>query len=248
MKKIITLLLICQSSMLFAQHLNYFRLNIGPKFENYNVAGSDEVNALLHLDAGASIYFGKLFTENIYAEAGLIKNDYSAKFDITTVGLGGQEYRWFDQDLYPTMKTTQASLSLGWRQPYSHKVSFYGSAGFQMFLSKKLSREGSQQHIRESIVDVDGQKESIEIYTFSNGFESGNLLLRADIGTLIQVSKTLWVNLGVTARSAVDPINEFQVEYTTLSNQANKTATLSTNGAGLVLNLGVKYQIAKFVK
>lgn len=247
MKKILTILLLFPSSLLLAQNLHYFRLNIGPKFESYKVSGNENVSALFHLDAGASIYVGKRFTENIYAEIGLLKNDYSAKFDITTQNNAGTEYRWFDEDLYPTFSSTQAALNVGWRQPYSQKVSFYGSAGFQTFVSRKLVREGSQQHIRESVIEVDGVKEAIEIYTFSNDLEAGNILLRADIGTLIQVSNSLCVDLGFTARSAISSLNEFQVEYASLSEPEVKTATLSTNGAGVTLNIGVKYQINKFV-
>lgn len=248
MKKLLTIILLFSSSLLVAQNLHYFKINIGPKYESYKVSGNEKVNALFHMDAGASIYLGKRFTENVYAEVGLLKNDYSAKFDVTTMGLGSREYRWFYQDLYPTFSSTQVALNVGWRQPYSQKISFYGSAGFQLFLSKKLRREGSQQHTRESIEEVNGVKETIDLYTFSNGFEEGNVLFRADLGTFIKVSKFLFVDLGFTARSATDVINEFQIEYTSFSESEKKTATLRTHGAGFMLNVGVKYQIAKFSK
>ena len=194
MKKLLTIILLFSSSLLVAQNLHYFKINIGPKYESYKVSGNEKVNALFHMDAGASIYLGKRFTENVYAEVGLLKNDYSAKFDVTTMGLGSREYRWFYQDLYPTFSSTQVALNVGWRQPYSQKISFYGSAGFQLFLSKKLRREGSQQHTRESTEEVNGVKETIDLYTFSNGFEEGNVLFRADLGTFIKVSKFLFVD------------------------------------------------------
>ncbi len=246
MKKLLTLLMLFSSSLLIAQNLHYFRINLGPKYESYNVSGNDEVNSLFHMDAGASIYLGKRFTENIYTEVGLLKNDYSAKFDVNTIGLGNHKYRWFNNDIYPTFSSTQIALNMGWRQSYSERVSFYGSLGFQLFLNKKLRRVGSQQYVRESNIEYDGARETIEIYTFSNGFEGGNVLVRADVGTFIQVSKFLFIDLGLTARGATDVINEFQIEYTSLSEPEKKTATLRTDGVGLMLNFGVKYQIAKF--
>lgn len=246
MKKILTILLLLPSSFLFSQNLHYFRLNIGPKFEKYNVTGNENVNALFHMDAGASVYLGKRFTENIYAEVGLLKNDYSAKFDVITKNDLGTEYRWFDEDLYPTFSSTQLALNVGWRQPYSQKVSFYGSAGFQTFLSRKLVREGSQEHVRQSIIEVEGEFEQFTMYTFSNDLEAGNVILRADVGTLIQVTKSLSVDLGLTARAATNTLNEFEIEYTSTSENEPKTATLSTNGAGMIFNIGVKYQIAEF--
>lgn len=246
MKKILTILLLLQSTFLFSQNLHYFRLNIGPKFEKYNVTGNDNVSALFHMDAGASVYLGKRFTENIYAEVGLLKNDYSAKFDVITKNDLGTEYRWFDEDLYPTFSSTQLALNVGWRQPYSQKVSFYGSAGLQTFLSRKRVREGSQEHVRQSVIEVDGEFEDFTMYTFSNDLEAGSIILRTDVGTLIQVSKTLCLDLGFTARAGTNTLNEFQIEYTSSSDDVPKRATLSTSGAGIILNIGVKYQVNKF--
>ncbi len=45
---------------------------------------------------------------------------------------------------------------------------------------------------------------------------------RADVGTLIQVSKFLSVDLGLTVRSAVDVINYFWIECTNISEPEKK--------------------------
>ena len=246
MKKIIAVLLVCLTTPLMAQKLHYFRVNLSPKFENYTVTGNENVNALFHMDVGASVLVGKRFTPNWYGELGLLKNDYSAKLDILTQNNLGADYRWFDEDLYPTFTSSQLLLNGGYRHAHSQLVSFYGGVGLQIFLSKKLSRDGTQLHIRESVIEVDGVREQIAINTFSNGLEAGNFLVRADAGIFLKVSKSLSVDLGVTARTSTNSLNEFEIEYSSTSQPEKQRAVIATSGAGLSLNIGFKYQIAAF--
>jgi hypothetical protein len=69
----------------YGQTIDYFRVHMGPKIDRYTVTQNDNVRAKLHMDVGAGVYVGKLITEQFYGEIGLVKNDYSAKFEIDII-------------------------------------------------------------------------------------------------------------------------------------------------------------------
>ncbi|MFT5348713.1 MAG: hypothetical protein ACI9M3_001754, partial [Bacteroidia bacterium] len=74
----------------------------------------------------------------------------------------------------------------------------------------------------------------------------GNILMRADLGLYRQVSKTLFLDMSITAKSSFTPINAFEIEYTSNSNTTVQRARLETRGSGVSINLGVKYRINKY--
>ncbi len=110
-EKLLTIILLFFSSLLVAQNLHYSSINLGHKHESYKVSGNNEMSALFHFGAGASMYLVKHFIVNLYAEEGLLKNDYLAKFDMITMGSGNVEYRWFNRYLYSTFGSIQMVLN-----------------------------------------------------------------------------------------------------------------------------------------
>ena len=226
--------------------LHYLRVNLSPKLEQYKASGNENVEALPHLDVGASIYLGNRFTPKIYAEVGLQKIDYSSRLQITTYNVDSEELKAFDKQLYPTFSSVQMALLVGYESRFSEKWNVYGAAGINFFVSRSLDREGSQFYDEMAKNDETGYEEPIAVYTYSNDLEGGNILMRADLGLYRQVSKTLFLDMSIAAKSSFTPINEFEIEYTSNSNTNIQRARLETRGSSVSLNLGVKYRINKY--
>lgn len=239
------ILILCVSLQSYGQTIDYFRVHIGPKIDRYTVTQNDNVRAKLHMDAGAGIYVGKLITEQFYGEIGLVKNDYSAKFEIDVVQPNGTILTGFGNQLYPTFTTTQLSLAAGYRYPLSKKVMLYGQGGFNVIVNKKLSRNGSQTFTEEVRNDEFGLTETLQVITYSNGFGSGGFVFRGDVGAFIHVGKDLFIDISLSARSSSLVLNEFDIEYIAESDSQKRGARLSTKGTGFGLYLGIKYRISK---
>jgi hypothetical protein len=239
------ILILVGSFQSYGQTIDYFRVHLGPKIDRYTVTQNDNVRAKLHMDAGAGIYVGKLITEQFYGEIGLVKNDYSAKFEIDAIQPNGTVLTGFGNQLYPTFTTTQLSLAAGYRYPLSKKVTLYGQGGFNVIVNKKLSREGSQTFTEEVRNDEFGLTETLQVVTYSNGFGPGGFVFRGDVGTFIHVGKDLFIDLSLSARSSSLVLNEFDIEYIAESDSQKRGARLSTKGTGFGLYLGIKYRISK---
>ncbi len=239
------ILILVGSLQSYGQTIDYFRVHLGPKIDRYTVTQNDNVRAKLHMDVGAGIYVGKLITEQFYGEIGLVKNDYSAKFEIDVIQPNGTVLTGFGNQLYPTFTTTQLSLAAGYRYPLSKKVTLYGQGGFNVIVNKKLSREGSQTFTEEVRNDEFGLTETLQVVTYSNGFGPGGFVFRGDVGAFIQVGKDLFIDLSLSARSSSLVLNEFDIEYIAESDSQKRGARLSTKGTGFGLYLGIKYRISK---
>ena len=229
----------------YGQTIDYFRVHLGPKIDRYTVTQNDNVRGKTHLDVGAGIYVGKMINEQFYGEVGLVKNDYSAKFEIDVVQPNGAVLRGFGNQLYPTFTTTQLSLAAGYRYPLSKVMTLYGQGGLNVIVNKSLSREGSQTFTEEVRNDEFGITDEIEVITYSNGFGPGGYLFRGDVGTLIHVGKEFYVDVSLSARSSSLQLNEFDIEYIAGSNPQKQGAKLSTKGTGFGVYIGMRYVIGK---
>jgi hypothetical protein len=245
-------ILLTVSAVTFAQEdsskskVHYFRANMGPKLEHYVATGNANVSAYPHMDVGAGFYLGKRFTERVYAEVGLIKNDYSARFEITSQNMAGEELKSFSKELYPTFSSVQVGLLGGYRLPLSEKWTVYGQGGVHFFLSKKLTREGNQNFKDAATNEKNTYEETMNVTTFSNAFEAGNLIFRADAGVYRRVSETLSIDISVSGRASNLPLNQFTIEYTSFSNSTPQQAEFTNKGVAINLIFGVKYRINKF--
>ena len=137
------------------------------------------------------------------------KIDYSSRLQITTYNVDSEELKAFDKQLYPTFSSVQMALLIGYESRFSEKWSVYGAAGIIFFVSRTLDREGSQLYDEMAKNDETGYEEPITVYTYSNDLEGGNILMRADLGLYRQVSKTLFLDMSIAAKSSSTPINEF---------------------------------------
>ena len=245
MRYILSICLGFAAQFLLAQNVHYFKAHMGPKMDKYEVVGNQNVKALTHLNVGAGVAMGKRFTENIFAEAGIYKNDYSAKFEVTTLDDNGEELKAFSDKLYPTFSTTQLSVLVGYRMELSEKWSWYTQGGIQGIVSKKLDREGSQSILDTARNESSGAKEAIKLITYSNGFGAGSLLFRGDVGVFKRLSPSLSIDVSLSGRFSTLNLNEFDIEYTK-ENSDKHQAKLLTNGVNLSLYIGLRYRINNY--
>lgn len=217
---------------------------MGPKFEQYKVIGNANVQPLQHLDVGAGISAGKFFSDDIYLELGLWKNDYSSKFEVKSLNTDGEELKSFSNQLYPTHSTAQASILGGYLHELNTAWSMYAQGGVQFFITKKLDREGSQLFTETASNQTSGYRENIYLITYSNGFESGNLLLRADVGLCRQISDFFSLELTASYRGSSLPISEYEIEYFTDSASEVKRARVQNRGKSLGFYFGLRYKLS----
>lgn len=243
MKSWITLILLLLSTVLSAQNVHYFRVNMGPKFEQHQIVNTQQVRMLPHIDVGAGIYLGKRFSEEWSAEVGLLKNDYSARFEIDTRNIQDEEVVAFENFVYPTFTSYQLALLGTYRFPTDRRWSYYATAGVQLFIKRSLSREGTLI-LTDEINPEEEPVEEFDMVVYSNGFESGNLIFRADLGAFYAVNEDLSLDISLTARASNLLVNEFSMEYSNFNGSIfEKDIHIRNSGKALQLSLGIKYRI-----
>ena len=241
--RFITLFLIALSATSFAQTIHYFRVNMGPKLEMFQVSNPANLEMLPHVDVGAGVYLGRRISENFSAEVGVVKNDYTARFQIQTKNPEGEEVNLFSNSLYPTYSSYQVALLGQYRLPLNENWSIYGSAGFHAFLTKNLDREGILTE-NETIYASNGDEvDNMELIYFSNEFEGGNLIFRADAGVYRRISENISIDLSFSGRAASQTVSEFTVEYSSNLGASAKNILISNKATSWGLNLGIKFKI-----
>ena len=86
----------------------------------------------------------------------------------------------------------------------------------------------------------------MSVTTFSNDFEAGNIIFRADAGVYRRISENLSVDISLSGRASNLPLNQFTIEYTSFSNSTPQQAEFTNKGVALNFIFGVKYRINKF--
>lgn len=242
MRAINVFLFACLSFAGFSQNFHYFRVQMGPKSEKFEVTGNDNVIAQNHIDVGAGFMLGKRFNENLYAELGMYKNDYSSKFEVLSLNKDGEELSSFSDKVYPSFSSAQIGLNGGYRYEFTEKWTGYFQVGVQTFLSRKIEREGSQLHIEIAKNNESGYEEEINLTTYSNGLEAGNLIFKGDVGFFRVISKELALDFSVSGRTSNLPMSSYKIEYNTFSELEKKRAEITNYGKSFGFYIGLKYK------
>lgn len=243
---LVTVLLISLGSM--AQKINYFRLEVGPKYDRFQVSGNQNVEPQWHTDVSAGIFLGKRFTESAFAELGVVKHDYVSKVEIATLNTNGDRLVTFGDRLVSTFNSVQLGLIGGYEWAIKPRVNAYAKAGFQIFINKTLSQEGSTAYIEEAKNTVIGYAEPIEVTVFSNGIEAGNLIFRGDVGMNYYFGNNVFLEASISGRAGNTMLSEYEIQYQSQSMQGPLRAKVRTSGQSIGFYLGVRYRIADFQK
>lgn len=213
--------------------------------EFHSIENEQAVNILNHIDVGAGIYGGKRFTKNFSVELGVIKNDYSSKFDISTT-YDKIPVRAFENFVYPTYTSYQLGVLGNYRKALGENWALFGQAGFHLFISKKLSRDGSVFTNSELVDSVGGVLRQFEMITYSHNMEAGNLIFRGDLGLYYNVSSSLAIEMSISGRMANLPIHSFKIDYDLNDANPGKQVKITNSGKSLGLQLGIKYVVNSY--
>ena len=236
MKNVITAILIFFTATVFGQQIHYFRVNMGPKTEFFTLENTQNIQKLTHVDVGAGAYLGFRFNPHVFAEIGVIKNDYSFKFEVPTT-IGDEVLIAHENTVYPVYSSYQLGLLAGYETRLNEDWIAYGKLGFHLFLSKKLDRTGT---IASTKYLDNG--DPVKVTWYSNDFEAGNLIFRGDLGFYRNVSENLALDFFVSGRSSNLVVNSALM--TLESNAANEqNIVLNNKATSLGFNIGVKYKI-----
>ena len=209
---------------------------MGPKTEFFSLENTQNIQKLTHVDVGGGIYLGMRFTPKVFAEVGMVKNDYSFKFEIPTP-TDNEVLIGFENTVYPVFTSYQLGFLGGYETLLNEKWVAYGKAGFHLFLSKNLDRTGTI-----TSTDFLDNNDPVKLTWYSNDFEAGNLIFRGDVGLYKNISENLALDLFLSARSSNLIVNS--VKMTLESNAANEqNIVLNNQATSIGFNIGVKYKI-----
>jgi len=236
LKNAVTLLSLLISTTLFGQQIHYFRVNMGPKTEFFTLENTQNIQKLTHIDVGAGAYLGFRFNPSVFAEIGIIKNDYSFKFEVPTP-VNDEVLIGHENTVYPVYSSYQLGFLGGYETHLNEDWVAYGKLGFHLFLAKSLDRTGTISSTR--YLD---NGDPVKVTWYSNDFEAGNLIFRADAGFYRNVSENLALDFFFSGRSSNLIVNS--AKMTLESNAANEqNIVLNNQATSLGFNIGVKYKI-----
>ncbi len=236
-------LILVIASIAHAQNVHYFRINMGPKMEFHQLENAKHLELLPHVDVGAGFYLGRRFNQNLSAELGILKNDYSVKFQIPVQNISGDEVLVFKDRIYPTYTSYQIAALGSYRKYLSEKWMVYTNFGMNLFLNKKLDQTGTEI-ISEQIQRLEEPVETVDVTLYSNGFEGGFLIFRGDFGFYRNINDDMAIDFGCSARASNLAINEFNVAYAQNVGPRSETGVSIVNkGTALGIYFGIKYKI-----
>lgn len=240
MKKILILLLLPLSSM--SQTIDGLKFQMGPKIDKF-YAETGQVEMLPHLDVSAGLFLYKELVENWRLNIGIIKHDYSAKFQIKVNDANtGREETFFKNYVFPTYTSYQLGIMPSYRHMITNDLAVYGSAGVLLYLSKKLSRTGIDERTEELIDPDMNQLSALTLTTYNNSFNSGNFILRADAGLLIGLKEYLALDISLNGRFSTLEHGGFKLEYTDDQGVNRGEDRIYTKAGGVGMNIGLQLQ------
>lgn len=238
--KIILLLLLPLSCV---AQIDGLKFQMGPKIDKFH-STSEAVEMLPHVDVSAGIFVYKEINEDWRIHLGVVKQDYSAKFQIPVndVNTGNDEV-FFKNYVFPTFTSYQLAIMPSYRYMINADLAVYGSAGLMLYLSKNLSRTGVEEKT-EALVDEDlNELSSMTLTTFNNQFASGNYLIRGDIGLLYGIKEYLALDVSINGRFSSLEHGSFDLKYTDDSGINTGEDRIYNKGLGMGLNVGLQLKI-----
>ena len=229
-----------------AQQIHYFRVEVGPKYDAFEVKENENISPQFKTDVGAGFFVGKRFTESAFAELGIIKHDYVSKIEVTTHKSTGDNLVSFGNRLLSSFNSVQLGLLGGYEWQVKPRINVHAKGGFQLFLNRTLKQEGSATFFEEAKNTDIGYAEPIQLIMFSNGLEAGNLIFRGDVGMNYYFGNRVFLEASISARIGNTTLSEYQVEYQSQSMLAPRRATISTSGRSIGFNIGIRYRLANF--
>lgn len=213
---------------------------MGPKLDKFHTT-NDAVEILPHIDVSAGIFLYKELTDDWRLYLGMVKQDYSAKFQINVSDQNtGKNETFFKNYVFPTFTSYQLAVMPSYRYMINADLAAYASAGLILYLSKDLSRTGVEEKTEE-IVDADlNEISSLTLTTYNNQFSSGNFLIRTDIGLLYGIKDYLALDFSLNARFSTLEHGSFDLSYTDNSGVNTGEDRLYNNGLGVGLNIGLQ--------
>jgi hypothetical protein len=212
---------------------------MGPKTEFFTIENSNHINALQHIDVGGGVYIGFRISPKVFAEAGIVKNDYSVKFNIPLL-VSGEEEIAYQNTVYPVFTSYQLGILGGYETRINEDWLVYGKGGFHLFLGRNLDRTGNV-----STTQYLENGEPVKLTWYANEFETGNIIFRGDVGLYRNISENLAMDFFLSGRISNLPVNS--VKLTLETNSINEqNIQIKNRAAGVGLNIGVKYKIRNF--
>ena len=188
----------------YAQIIDEIQLQVGPKIEYYAIQGisqirnpGDEIALKTHIDASAGLFAIKNIENNFTVKAGLVKRDFSFRYDIVaTDDITQTQQTYFENSVFPSFTSVQAGAGFGYKYIASPRSAFYFDLGFQFYLYKKLTTEGLDEDSQVILNDMNEPVGTITLRRFRNGFGGGNYFIRTDVGYLLSLNDYLIFDLG----------------------------------------------------
>ena len=223
--------------------MDHLVVQLGPKMEFFHT-NSQDLSLIQHVDASFSLFAIKSLNENWEAKVGLVKRDFTSKFEVEVLDpVTEQRETYFERTAFPAYTSYMLQFGAQYKQYLDQNTLWYAGAGIMLYAQKKLSRTGLETQT-DILYDQDQLPiSSLEMRSFGNSFQEGNYILKLEAGLVHAVNSYLAIDGTVYASGSSLTHQSLELEF--LDSQGNMLIKdeLRTQGLGLGLNIGVRIKL-----
>jgi hypothetical protein len=247
-KKVInTLIIIMLSITGFAQNQYYVGLDIGPKFDQYQLAtgGSrpyhPSINVYNQMAATFGVLGGVTLEDKYQVEVGIYKSDYRVNIDLVTET--GDEF--FVNTPINTFTSYMIPFNFNaiktWQGAYEPRHFIYGT-GVTMLAGTKMGLDGTFISPAVPINPLNASEGSISYVISNNNFDAKILMLNINIGYQYPINESVNINVSMNSKLGISGNNYFDIEHRT-PNHSSVVNSIFTTGTSLQFNIGFRYKL-----
>ncbi|MFT5480345.1 MAG: hypothetical protein ACI9UJ_000939 [bacterium] len=246
-RKILAILFIISglATKSLAQNDYYIGLDIGPKFDQYQLATGGarpyqpSIKLYNPMAATFGVLAGALIEEKYQVEVGIYKSDYRVNIDLITesgdIFFANTPINTFTSYMVPfnfnAVKT--------WQGKYEPRHFIYGT-GVTMLAGTKMGLAETFISPEVPINPLNASEGSISYVISNNSFDAKILMLNVNIGYQYPINESVNISLAMNSKIGIAGNNYFDIVHRT-PNHAEVKNSIFTTGTSIQFNIGFRY-------
>lgn len=231
-----------------AQNTFFFGLDIGPKYDQYELgtAGSRPYDPSLNIrnDIGAmfGVTFGVLLSENLYLESGIYRSNFRAIFDL----VNEDKKKYFINTPVNTFTANMVPVNLYIRKPFTKTEGtfIHFGGGFSTLIGTKKGLEEMFFSHAEPLDPENLNKGNIAYTILDNNLDANIITLNLSSSIHFPVNDEVTASVTVSGRLGIAGNNTVNIEHSTPDHASVRNA-FSTKGSGVQIQFGFRYIFTK---
>lgn len=228
-----------------AQNDYYIGLDIGPKFDQYQLATGGtrpyhpSIKIYNPLAATFGVLAGALIEEKYQVEVGIYKSDFRVNIDLLTEN--GDVF--FANTPINTFTTYMIPFNFNavktWQGKYEPRQFIYGT-GVTMLAGTKMGLSETFISPEVPINPLNASEGSISYVISDNNFDAKIVMLNINIAYQYPINESVNINLGMNSKLGIAGNNYFDISHRT-PNHAVVKNSIFTTGTSIQFNIGFRY-------